>query len=78
MNSTNNSDVSFIRENVESGVKTLVSQAFDRKKKELVDELDKEKDILVAGILLNVMKHVQIETLRENIVVTIKKIESKV
>lgn len=49
---------------------------FERIKKEFVDQLDKKKDIIVSGLVLNVSKHMQVQDFGSTLRIEIKKIEN--
>lgn len=46
---------------------------FEEKKKQLIQEIDLRKSEVCAGVVLNVMKHVQMETRMDNLIITIRK-----
>lgn len=68
------SDGDLIEKAIKQGIEKEVSRAFDEHKKGLLEELDRDKDKIVAGIVLHVMGYVELHRSVHNVVVTIKKI----
>lgn len=66
-----------IVDGIKNGVQREVERAFDEHMKQLIKELERDKDTICAGIVLNIMKYVQMQTMQENVVITIRKIEQK-
>ena len=67
----------FLRRAIEKGIADEVSDAYDKLKTELVEKLDRQKDQIVSGICLGIMKHVSMERMGPDLHVVIKKIEEK-
>lgn len=58
----NNPDfIQTIRGAVEQAIKYEVSRRFDERKKILIDEMDKQKEEVVAGVVVTMMKSVDFE-----------------
>ena len=68
-------DTDLIGNAIKQAVQRDTEQAYDDMKKKLIEDLDREKDTIVAGVVLNVMKLVNYETVGQNLVITVKKIE---
>lgn len=60
-----------IKEKVQNEVETV----YDEKMKELIKQLNSEKNQIVSGILLDVMKTIKFEQRSEDIVFIIKEIK---
>ena len=75
MANTFQADTNLITEAIKNGVKNEVSRRFDEHKKTLIEQLDKDKDMIVSGIVLNITKYIQMDTATDNLVITIRKIE---
>lgn len=69
-------DTFLITDAVKKAVKYEIEQEYDRNVKELTERLEKQKDIIVSGVLLNLMKHVKMETMGQELVVTIRKLDT--
>lgn len=65
----------FILEAIKDGVQQKVEIAFEESKNRLIERLEKEKDIIVSGVVLNVMRKVDMADYRDNIIITINKID---
>jgi hypothetical protein len=52
-----------IHEAVIQAIKSEVSRRFDESKKKLMDDMDRQKDEIVASIVLNLIKHVEFTTM---------------
>ncbi len=66
-------DTDLLQRAIIAAVKRDTEVAFDQFRKELTEKLDRERDNIVAGVALNVMKHVQFETMNQNLVITVRK-----
>ena len=72
---TESNNIQLIEQVVQNGIKVEVGKAFEEHKKQMLEKLDKDKDAIIAGILIDVMKLVEIESMGNKIVFTIRKIE---
>jgi hypothetical protein len=52
---------------IKSGIELKAKDIFEEKKQEMIKELDEQKDEIVAGISLKLMKYMRIDTLGNNI-----------
>lgn len=62
---------------IKSAIKRNVEAEFEEKKKQLIRDLDLRKDEICAGILIDVMRTVDIQSFNDRVIVTIRKIEDK-
>lgn len=71
---TTNSDdmVVVLRDAMERSLKENLDAKFEELKKGWIEKIDKEKDQILAGIALNVMRMVKFDTFQDNIVLTVK------
>jgi len=60
---------------ISAAIKKEVERRFDEIKDEFIKEIDREKDKICAGILLNVMGTINVDSMRNQVTITIKKIE---
>lgn len=74
---TPNTDTLFITNAIRDQVAREVAADFEALKNKMIEDLDRRKDEICSGVVLNVMKYVQMQTINENLVITIKKIENK-
>lgn len=49
--------------------------SWDSIKQGFIERLDRDKDRIIGGIAIDLMKLVNFETIKENIVITVRKIE---
>lgn len=62
---------------ISEGVRQKVEEQYDEYKNKLIERIDRDKDIVCAGIVLNVMSFVQVRDLRTHIEISIKKIDAE-
>lgn len=62
-----------IKKYVDIGLRNAMDEEFERHKNDLVATLDRRKDEIISGIILNVKKMVDIESRSDRIVFTIRK-----
>lgn len=75
MASTTVNDTSLIDKAIRTEVQRATGIAFDNLKKELIERLDREKDMIVGGVVLGVMKLVDYQTINDRLQITVRKIE---
>jgi hypothetical protein len=68
-------DGTLLLEYVKRGLQTEVEKEFNRLKENLIKELDSRKNQICAGILLDVMKNVEMNRMGENVTFTIREIK---
>lgn len=68
-------DINIIKKYIEDGIQNEVEKEFDILKDNLIIELERKKNEICAGILLNVMKTVDIQQMQDRIVFTIREIK---
>lgn len=71
-NKTNNFDFQRI---VERAIQMEIELMFEKAKEDFIKNLDKEKDTLVAGVLINMKKTMDIQTSDNRIIFTIREIK---
>lgn len=54
-------------------IKKQAGELYEQKKKQLLEEFDREKERIIAGIVLNVVQMVEYESFANKIVMTIRK-----
>jgi hypothetical protein len=64
---------SALMQSIKRAVQEEIELEYERLKKEVVERLDRRKDEVVAGVLISVMKTVQVNTMDDKIVFTIHK-----
>lgn len=75
MNTNTNGMTDFISEAIKQGVEREVRAAYDSYIKKLMEDLERDKDTVCAGVVLNVMSRVDMRSIDNNLVITIRKIE---
>ena len=61
-----------IRTAIEHGLKVELEAEYEILKKQLIEKLDRQKDVIISGILLHLMKKTSLQTFEEKVVVTIQ------
>lgn len=70
--------VKSIEKAIGESLKNLISDRFESVRKDFNDKLEREKDQVIAGIAINVMKYLQVETMNDHIIIKVNKsLESK-
>lgn len=67
----------FVEKAIKQEIDREVAIRFEALKVELLEKLDRDKDTICAGIVLNVVKYVEVQTIGEKVVITIRKIEGE-
>lgn len=67
----------YIKEIVKRGIQFEINAEFERQKEEMIKNLDRRKDEIISGILLGVMKSVQINSVGETTTFVIRKLDGK-
>lgn len=62
---------------ISNALQKNVEAEFDKKKEEMIKALDLRKDEICAGIMIDLMKTVDIGVFGDHVTITIKKIEDK-
>ncbi len=57
---------------VEDALRREVARSYEVLRKKLLEDLDRDKDILISGIVLNVMKSTDVQMFGERITITVK------
>ncbi len=73
MTLTTGNDQNLIEKAILDAVRKDTEYAFEYLKKELLERLDRERDTIIAGVVLNVSKLVNYQTIGENLVITVRK-----
>lgn len=60
---------------VERAIQMEIELMFEKTKEDFIKNLDKEKDTLIAGILVNMKKSMDVQTMDNRIVFTIREIK---
>lgn len=75
---SNTPDTGFIgkilMDKVQETVEKEVEVIFEEKKQEMIAEMEKRKNEVVAGIVIGLMKHVSMDVYKDQITLTIKEI----
>lgn len=61
-----------ILQSIERAIRQEAEAEFDRAKKEMIDRLYKRKDEIIAGISISIMEYVKMETISNELVITVK------
>lgn len=69
----NNSEVPDVPEFMREALRHAMMKEFDRLKKEMVDELERNRDQIVAGLMIHVMKRVSMHDMVTHLQITIDK-----
>lgn len=77
MATTAPNDTTILFDAIRRGVQQETERRWEEYKKEFLEKLERDKDMIVAGIVLDVMQHVKMETMGREMVVTVRKIEDK-
>jgi hypothetical protein len=59
------------QEAIENALKEEFDLIFEEKKKELVDRLDSRKDEILASLTLKLMKHIDMQSLHDKLIITL-------
>ncbi len=70
-----NMDIDTIKKYIEDGIQIEVEKEFDILKEKLLKDLETKKNEICAGILLNVMKMIDIQQFQDKVVFTIREIK---
>lgn len=57
---------------MQAGIKKALELEYEAFKKQMIERLDREKDLMISSIALHLMKEMSITTLNEHITITIK------
>lgn len=68
-------DQTLIHDAISKAIKKDTETAFEDLKKELIERLDREKDNIISGVVLNVMEYVNYKTIDRNLTITVLKRE---
>ncbi|MFA5397978.1 MAG: hypothetical protein WC346_18345 [Methanogenium sp.] len=68
-------DIEKIKTYIEQGIKQEVEKEFDALKDKLIKDLEMKKNEICAGILLNIMKTIDIQNLNDRVIFTIREIK---
>ena len=68
-------DTFLLRDAVRDAMDREVKSRYETLKNEFIEQLDRDKDQICAGILLTLEKHVTFKTMGQELVITIRKIE---
>lgn len=58
---------------MQQSIEQEVGYLWERKKKEIVEEIDRKKSEAIAGIALHIMNQIDMRTLEDRLVITLKK-----
>lgn len=67
-----NSADSIILGGLKSALKTALEAEYDFLKKDLLERLDNQKDQMIAGIMLHMMKQADIQTMVDRVIITVR------
>lgn len=62
---------------IKKGLEETIEAEYEKAKKELVERLEREKAVAIAGLTLNIMKMVDMQNLGERLVLTIRQEDKK-
>ncbi|MDE2025161.1 MAG: hypothetical protein KGJ07_01575 [Patescibacteria group bacterium] len=62
---------------LEQGIKEEAEDIFKRAKEQAIEELDRKKDEVVASIAIQIMNHVNLQSMGNNLVITVSADELK-
>lgn len=74
--STKPNDTYILNRAIEDAVRKETEAEFHALKQQLIEKLDRERDTIIAGVTLNVMKLVSFETMKDNLIITVRKQET--
>lgn len=57
---------------IEKAIKEDVEAAWEEKKQRMIEELEREKSKSIAGIVLYVMKTMDIQTIEDRLIITVR------
>lgn len=63
-----------IIDGIQEAVNMEGQKIFEQKKKEMVEDLERRKNEIVSGIVIGLMKHVQVQTMGDSLTLTIREI----
>lgn len=64
-----------VKQAVEVGIRGYLEREYERAKEELLKRLEKEKDAVISGTMLNFARHIEMHTLGTKLIVEIAKSE---
>jgi hypothetical protein len=72
MNTTHPTDINLITNAIGAELRKEVEARYEILKKEMIERLDRDKDIIIAGLVLHLQKTMLIETHGERIVIELR------
>lgn len=66
----------FIYQAITSAIQKETSRLFEEHKKRMIEELDRDKDIIISGIVLHVAKSIEMQTMKDHLIVTIRELKT--
>lgn len=67
----------FFLEALHKGIEMVAEEEFERAKEDMVKRLEARKDEVVAGITINLMETVDINTMKDRLVITVRSVNDK-
>lgn len=74
MATSTGNDQNLLNQAILDAVKKRTEEHYETLKKELIERLDRERNNIIAGVSLEVMKLVQYQTIQDNLVITVRKL----
>lgn len=66
----------YILTGIKEGIKRAAEKEYDKAKKQMIKNLDREKGKIIAGIIINIMKTTDFQDFRDRIIFTIRREEN--
>ena len=63
----------FLIDDIKKAMQNMAEEEFERAKEEMIQRLENKKAEVVSGIVINLMKYVNMHTLTDRLVIEIKK-----
>lgn len=70
-------DTTILADAIRKGVQKQVEDRWEDYKKDFLEKLERDKNQIVAGIVLDVMAHVRYETRGTELLITVRKVDEK-
>jgi len=63
-------------ESIKAAIEKELDAEYDNIRKEFLEKLEKRKNEIIAGMLVNLTKNINVQSINENLIVTIKEVNT--